>query len=70
MRVDRVLDVSAVATRGAHMIPRAFEDAEDGTLHARAIFGIFERGVPCSGVSPPSGRDDRAQPSVSSNCGD
>ena len=39
MRVDRVLDVSAVATRGAHMMPGVFEDAEDGTLRARDIFG-------------------------------
>ncbi len=38
VRIDRVLEVSAVATLGAHMMPGAFEDAEDGTLRARAIF--------------------------------
>ena len=54
MRVDRVLDISAVATRGARMMPGAFEDAskvfEDATLRARDIFGIFERRVPTSGA--------------------
>ncbi len=66
VRVDRVLDVSTVATRGARTMPGAFEDAEDGTLR-RAIFrrdlpssnaachlsarsAIFERRVPPSGA--------------------
>ena len=48
MRVDRVPDVSAVATRGARMMPGAFEDAEDGTLRAR---DIFVRELPSSNVA-------------------
>jgi hypothetical protein len=39
MRVDGAREVSAVAMRGAHRMPGAFEDAEDGTLRARAIIG-------------------------------
>ena len=39
MRVDRVLDVCAVATLGVRVMPKVFEDVEDDTLCARAIFG-------------------------------
>ena len=47
MRVDRVLNLGAVATGGACMMPGAFKVFEDATLRARDIFGlIFERGVP------------------------
>ena len=58
MRVDGVMDVSAVATRGARMMPGAFEDVEDGTLRARAIFDIFGRGLPSSGVERGEQADD------------
>ncbi len=48
MRVDLVRDVSANVTRGARVMPSAFEDVEDGRLRARAIFG---RGLTSSGAA-------------------
>ncbi len=72
MRVDRVLDISTVATCRARMMPEAFEDIEDGTLCAlpsSARAAIFERGVRSArgglGLMT-SDRDDRARPSGSS----
>ncbi len=48
MRVAGVLDVSAVATRGARMMPGAFGDAEDGTLRAHTV---FVRNLPSSNAA-------------------
>ena len=49
MRVVRVLDFSAVATRGARMMPGAFEDVRRWhvacAVPSSARAAIFERGV-------------------------